>query len=304
MRSASAAASEAARYSRRSSSASRSRCSQSIAFDMSPTLAVAVGTAAGMTAMTRLILASLIIAALLVGTAGVEAIPVAALAAVAAWLTMAAIDARFPAASESDVAMVTIDDVRSVASTLPRSYEAFVQGRVKFRVGRIVYLAFSRDETLLGFAFPKEWRDALIENEPEKFMLPRDVRPPLQLGGRPAGGPRRGRAARARRRCLGDGRAQERRRRVRRAGVSQESVGDPARDLPDVAVGIGECRGAHAPVAVDRAVQELDAARPQLRADRVRVVDPDRQLEARAALRRGDRAPARSARAPRESRAG
>jgi len=69
--------------------------------------------------------------------------------------------------------VVTIDDVRSVAETLPRSYEAFVQGRVKFRVGRIVYLAFSRDETLLGFAFPKEWRDALVENEPEKFMLPR-----------------------------------------------------------------------------------------------------------------------------------
>jgi hypothetical protein len=70
--------------------------------------------------------------------------------------------------------MVTIDDVRSVALTLPRSYEAFVQGRLKFRVGRIVYLAFSRDETLLGFAFPKEWRNALVENEPEKFMLPRE----------------------------------------------------------------------------------------------------------------------------------
>ena len=69
--------------------------------------------------------------------------------------------------------MVTIDQIRSVAETLPRSYEAFVQGRVKFRVGRIVYLAFSRDETLLGFAFPKEWRDALIENDPEKYMLPR-----------------------------------------------------------------------------------------------------------------------------------
>ena len=68
-----------------------------IAFDMSPTLALAVGTAAGMTAMTRLIMASLIIAALLVGTAGVEAIPVAALAAVAAWLTTAEIDTRFPA---------------------------------------------------------------------------------------------------------------------------------------------------------------------------------------------------------------
>ena len=61
-----------------------------------------------------------------------------------------------------------------MASTLPRSYEVFVQGRVKFRVGRIVYLAFSRDEDLLGFAFPKEWRTALVESEPEKYMLPRE----------------------------------------------------------------------------------------------------------------------------------
>ena len=61
-----------------------------------------------------------------------------------------------------------------MASTLPRSYEAYVQGRVKFRVGRIVYLAFSRDEELLGFAFPKEWRTALVESEPEKYMLPRE----------------------------------------------------------------------------------------------------------------------------------
>jgi hypothetical protein len=43
---------------------------------------------------------------------------------------------------------------------------------VKFRVGSIVYLAFSRDETVMGFAFPKEWRDALVDSEPEKFMLP------------------------------------------------------------------------------------------------------------------------------------
>jgi hypothetical protein len=70
--------------------------------------------------------------------------------------------------------VVTIDEVRSVALTLPRSTEAFVGGRVKFRVGRIVWLAFSRDETLLGFAFPKEWRDALIETEPDKYMLPRE----------------------------------------------------------------------------------------------------------------------------------
>ena len=70
--------------------------------------------------------------------------------------------------------VVTIDDVRAVALTLPRSYEAFVRGRVKFRVGRIVYLAFARDETLMGFAFPKEWRDALVETEPDKFLLPRE----------------------------------------------------------------------------------------------------------------------------------
>jgi hypothetical protein len=70
--------------------------------------------------------------------------------------------------------MVTIDDVRSVASTLPRSYEAFVQGRVKFRVGRIVYAAFSRDETLMGFGFPKEERVWLVGTEPEKFLMPRE----------------------------------------------------------------------------------------------------------------------------------
>ncbi|HUH16028.1 MAG TPA: hypothetical protein VML35_09105 [Gaiellaceae bacterium] len=69
--------------------------------------------------------------------------------------------------------MTTIDDVRAAASALPRSYEVVVRGRVKFRVGRIVYLALSRDETLLGFAFPKEWRQALVETEPHTFMLPR-----------------------------------------------------------------------------------------------------------------------------------
>jgi hypothetical protein len=67
---------------------------------------------------------------------------------------------------------VTIDDVRSFASTLPRSTEAFVRGRVKFRVGRIVYLSFSHDGTVMGFAFPKEWRDGLVRAQPDKFMLP------------------------------------------------------------------------------------------------------------------------------------
>jgi hypothetical protein len=66
----------------------------------------------------------------------------------------------------------TIEDVRALAAGLPRSYEVIVRGRVKFRVGRIVYLAFSRDETLLGFAFPKEEREALLQTYPEKFLRP------------------------------------------------------------------------------------------------------------------------------------
>ena len=65
-----------------------------------------------------------------------------------------------------------MDEVRAFARTLPRSSEAFVRGRFKFRIGRIVYLAFSRDGTVMGFAFPKEWRSALVEAEPEKFSLP------------------------------------------------------------------------------------------------------------------------------------
>ena len=69
--------------------------------------------------------------------------------------------------------MTTIDAVRAVAGGLPRSYEALVGGRVKFRVGRIVYLAFSRDHQLMGFAFPRELRSALIDSEPDKFLMPR-----------------------------------------------------------------------------------------------------------------------------------
>ena len=68
--------------------------------------------------------------------------------------------------------MVTLEEVRALALRLPRSYEALVGGRVKFRVGRIVYISFSRDETVMGFAFPKEERDWLIGGSPEKFLQP------------------------------------------------------------------------------------------------------------------------------------
>ncbi|HEY2869490.1 MAG TPA: hypothetical protein VGJ11_08265 [Gaiellales bacterium] len=70
--------------------------------------------------------------------------------------------------------MVTLADVRAVALTLPRTTEAVVRGRIKFRVGRIVYVAFSRDETLMGFGFPKDEREWLVGTEPEKFMMPRE----------------------------------------------------------------------------------------------------------------------------------
>jgi hypothetical protein len=68
--------------------------------------------------------------------------------------------------------VVTVDDVRALAETLPRSYEVLVRDRVKFRVGQMVYVAFSRDEQTMGFGFPKEERAALVASEPDKFLLP------------------------------------------------------------------------------------------------------------------------------------
>lgn len=68
--------------------------------------------------------------------------------------------------------MAEVDDVRFLASDLERSYEVYVRGRLKFRVKQIVYVAFSLDETEMGFAFPKEERATLVAAEPHKFQLP------------------------------------------------------------------------------------------------------------------------------------
>jgi hypothetical protein len=68
---------------------------------------------------------------------------------------------------------VTIDDARAIVAPLPRSHEALVRDEVRFRVGRIVYAAFSEEDAIMGFAFPKEERDALVASEPDKFLLPR-----------------------------------------------------------------------------------------------------------------------------------
>ena len=68
--------------------------------------------------------------------------------------------------------MVTAEDVRRVALSLPRTEEHLIGDRVKFRVGRIVYVALAPDEASMGFGFPKEERAALVAAEPEKFFMP------------------------------------------------------------------------------------------------------------------------------------
>jgi len=68
--------------------------------------------------------------------------------------------------------MVTTADIRAVALGLPRTTEHLIRDRVKFRVGKIVYAALSRDETVLGFGFPREQREALVASDPVKFAFP------------------------------------------------------------------------------------------------------------------------------------
>ncbi|NEW42242.1 MmcQ/YjbR family DNA-binding protein [Nocardia cyriacigeorgica] len=68
--------------------------------------------------------------------------------------------------------MAVIDDVSPLGAELERSYQVYVRGRLKFRVKQIVYVAFSLDETEMGFAFPREERAALIASDPDKFRMP------------------------------------------------------------------------------------------------------------------------------------
>src|SRR3979409_2546428 len=68
--------------------------------------------------------------------------------------------------------MAVIGDVRPLGAELERSYQVYVRGRLKFRVKQIVYVAFSLDETVMGFAFPKEEREELVPRQPLKFQMP------------------------------------------------------------------------------------------------------------------------------------
>ena len=66
-----------------------------------------------------------------------------------------------------------VEEIRAIALSLPRATEGLVRDSVRFRVGRLVFLALTPDEKFMGFAYPKEERDALIASDPEKFLLPR-----------------------------------------------------------------------------------------------------------------------------------
>lgn len=68
--------------------------------------------------------------------------------------------------------MATVEQVRAFALSLPRSYEALVRDSVKFRVGSLVFVAISPDETLMGFGFPREEREALVQSDPDRFLMP------------------------------------------------------------------------------------------------------------------------------------
>ena len=68
--------------------------------------------------------------------------------------------------------MATIDDVRRIAMSLPRTTEHLIGDHTKFRVGRLVYASVSPDEERIGFGFPKEEREALVASEPGTFLMP------------------------------------------------------------------------------------------------------------------------------------
>ncbi len=110
--------------------------------------------------------------------------------------------------------MATLDDVRRIAMSLPRTTEHLIRDHTKFRVGRLVYASVSPDEERMGFGFPREEREALVASRPEVFMmpLPGDMRYQWVRARLPALDS--GRTARAAHRRLVHGDAQDDRRRL------------------------------------------------------------------------------------------
>ena len=72
--------------------------------------------------------------------------------------------------------MASLEDVRRIALSLPRSSEHLIRDHVKFRVGRIVYASVSPDEERLGFGFPREERAALVASRVTGAYVDREAR--------------------------------------------------------------------------------------------------------------------------------
>src|ERR1700750_2745202 len=68
--------------------------------------------------------------------------------------------------------MATVDDVRAIAMSLPRTSEHLIRDHVKFRVGQIVYASVSPGEEPLALAFPPDKRAVLVASRPDTFMMP------------------------------------------------------------------------------------------------------------------------------------
>ena len=67
--------------------------------------------------------------------------------------------------------LVSVDEVITYGLTLPRSTEGVVRGKRKLYIRQIVYAAHEA-ENILGFAHPREWREALVDTDPDKFLMP------------------------------------------------------------------------------------------------------------------------------------
>ena len=68
--------------------------------------------------------------------------------------------------------MATVEDVRRIAMSLPRTTEHLIRDHTKFRVGRLVYASVSPDSERLGSASRRKSAPRWSPATPGKFMMP------------------------------------------------------------------------------------------------------------------------------------
>lgn len=67
---------------------------------------------------------------------------------------------------------VSGDQIMAFGRPLARTREVVVSGRRKLRIGSMVYASLSRDEDVVGFAYPTQLRPGLIASDPLTFLPP------------------------------------------------------------------------------------------------------------------------------------